>query len=375
MSAAEKFQQVVAERHEYAREWKKRTGGWVVGYLCTYVPEEIFYAAGVLPVRIIGSHEPESVTSPYIFGMFCSYCRDCLAQGLQGRYEYLDAISTAHCCVHSFQTFDSWRRHVPAEHSYYVAMPQLIQSRGALGSMLSEIRVLKERLEADLGRSIPTEEVEKAMKVYDRNRRLMRQVYELRKRDNPPITGAECMEMVIASQVMDKEEHSQMVEALLKELEGDPPEREAGVRLMLAGHTDNVDVMRVIEELGTTVVVDDLCSGSRYFWNECPKDGDLLTSLARRYLERPPCPMKDLHGVRIRPGYLLNLAKEFRAQGAILMRQQFCDPHEYDMPAVKRLLEENGIPSLALEQDITMPLGQLRTRVEAHLELVQQEIA
>ncbi|MDP6510056.1 MAG: 2-hydroxyacyl-CoA dehydratase [Dehalococcoidia bacterium] len=375
MSAAERLQQVVTDRHQYAQEWKKRTGGKVVGYLCTYVPEEVFYAADILPVRIVGSHEPESVTSPYVFGMFCSYCRDCLAQGLQGRYDYLDAVSTAHCCVHSYQTFDSWKRHIPAEHFYYVSMPQLINSRGAQRSMLSEIQVLKERVETDLGLSISTAKVEQAMKVYDRNRSLMRQVYELRRLDNPPITGAQCMDMVIASQIMDKEEHSQLVEEFLKEMEASSPKRETGVRLMVAGHTDSVDVIRVIEELGTTVVADDLCFGSRYFWNTSPDGSDPLTAMARRYLERPPCPMKDLHGVRIRPQYLLEMAKNFGVQGAVLIRQQFCDPHEYDMPAVKRLLEENGIPSIDLEQDITMPLGQLRTRVEAHLELVQQEIA
>ena len=70
----------------------QRTGGKVIGYFCTYVPEEILHAAGVLPVRILGSHEPQDVTEPHIFGMYCPFCRDCLAQGLQGRYDYLDGI-------------------------------------------------------------------------------------------------------------------------------------------------------------------------------------------------------------------------------------------------------------------------------------------
>jgi len=368
------FGQAVDQRHQYAREWKQRTGGRVVGYLCTYVPEEVFYAAGMLPVRIMGSHEPESVTSPYIFGQFCSYCRDCLAQGLQGRYDYLDAVATAHCCVHSFQTFDSWQRHIPVGHFYYVNMPQLVRSRGALGSMTREMGLLKERLEGDLGQAISTQSLEKAISIYNRNRRLMGQVYKLRQRDNPPISGTECMEMVMASQVMDKEEHSRLVEGLLQRLEANAPERPAGVRLMLAGQTDSVDMLRVIEDLGATVVVDDLCFGSRYFWNEATMASDPLVALARRYLERPPCPMKDLHGVRVRPEYLLGLAREYRAQGAVLIRQQFCDPHEYDMPAIKRLLDKNGIPTIVLEQDITVPLGQLRTRVEAHLEMVRQEV-
>ncbi|MEK7847858.1 MAG: 2-hydroxyacyl-CoA dehydratase [Chloroflexota bacterium] len=254
-------------------------------------------------------------------------------------------------------------------------MPQLIQSRGALPSMLKEIQALKERLEADTGHSISTTAIRQAVNAYNQNRRLTHQVYEFRKRENPPITGAQCMEMVMASQVMEKKEHSRLLRSLLKELEADPPQREPGVRLMVAGQTDSLDVMKVIEDLGTTVVVDDLCFGSRYFWNEARDGADPLNALAKRYLERPPCPMKDLHGVRIRPDYLLGLAKEYGAQGAILVRQQFCDPHEYDMPVVKRLLEKNGIPALVLETDITIPLGQLRTRVEAHLELVQQEIA
>ena len=369
------FRDAIDHRHQYAQAWKQRTGGQVLGYMCTYVPEEIFSAAGMLPVRIMGSHEPESVTSPYIFGLFCSYCRDCLAQGLQGRYGYLDAVATAHCCVHSFQTFDSWRRHIPAGHFYYVNMPQLVRSWGALKSMTREMGLLKEHLEADLGRAISTQALEKAIGAYNRNRRLMGQVYELRKRDNPPISGVECMEMVMASQLMDKEEHSRLVEGLLQGMENNPSGRPAGVRLLVAGQTDSVDTIRVIEELGATVVADDLCFGSRYFLNEVANTGDPLIALARRYLERPPCPMKDLHGVRIRPEYLLGLAKEYRAQGAVLIRQQFCDPHEYDMPAIQRLLDKNGIPTIILEQDITVPLGQLRTRVEAHLEMVQQEIA
>ena len=74
-------------RHDYALEWKERTGGKVMGYFCTYVPEEILYAADILPVRILGSHEPQDVTEPHIFAMFCPFCRDCLAQGLNDSSE------------------------------------------------------------------------------------------------------------------------------------------------------------------------------------------------------------------------------------------------------------------------------------------------
>ena len=61
-----KFRAWYAYRHEYARVWKERTGGKVIGTFCTYVPEELICAAGILPVRILGSHEPEDITDQHI---------------------------------------------------------------------------------------------------------------------------------------------------------------------------------------------------------------------------------------------------------------------------------------------------------------------
>ncbi|MDO8635519.1 MAG: 2-hydroxyacyl-CoA dehydratase family protein, partial [Dehalococcoidia bacterium] len=67
----ENFHQVVKNRHRYAKEWKTRTGGKVVGCFCSYVPEEILYAAGILPVRLLGSNEPQDISESHIASMFC----------------------------------------------------------------------------------------------------------------------------------------------------------------------------------------------------------------------------------------------------------------------------------------------------------------
>ncbi|KUK52286.1 MAG: Benzoyl-CoA reductase, bzd-type, N subunit [Desulfotomaculum sp. 46_296] len=91
----EKFMEWYENRHDYARQWKEKNGGKVIGFFCTYVPEEILYAADILPVRVLGSHQPQNVTEPHIFGMYCPFCRDVLAQGLQGRYEYLGSKGEA----------------------------------------------------------------------------------------------------------------------------------------------------------------------------------------------------------------------------------------------------------------------------------------
>lgn len=361
-------------RHEYAREWRAKTGGEVLGYFCTYVPEELIYAAGVLPVRILGSHEAESVTEPHIFAMYCPFCRDCLAQGLQRRYGYLDGIMISQSCLHMRQAFTSWKIHIPVEYNYYLYMPHGVQSARAYPYLRGELEDFKKSLEEWTGKTITNEKLDKATEVHNTNRRLMRQIYELRKKDRPPITGLEAMEMVISSQVTDKEEHNRALKDLLKELPERRVERETGTRLMILGsENDDTEFMSMIESMGATIVIDEHCTGSRYFWNEVIPKEDRLSAIAARYIDRPACPSKDWPE-RTRLPHILKLAQDYNVQGALLIQQKFCNPHGMDIPAIKKNLEKNAIPTLFLEFDITVPAGQFKTRVEAFLETFQLSI-
>jgi benzoyl-CoA reductase subunit C len=367
------FHEVVNNRHQYAQRWKGKTGRKVMGYLCTYVPEELIYAAGILPVRILGSHESQDITQSHISEMYCPFCRDCLAQGLKGRYSYLDGLTHANSCIHIRQTFDSWRRHVPISYSYYLVMPAHVESHRAQGCLVGELTEFKHSLEQWIGQPISEIALDKAIEVYNTNRRLMREVYELRKNESPPISGAESMEIVLSSMFMDKEEHNQLLQQALGELQKRQDGAEPRVRLMTLGsENDNVDFVRLTESLGAHIVIDDLCTGSRYFWNEIILEGDRLSAIATRYINRPPCPHKDLQERRRFP-HILNLAKDWNAQGVIVAQQKFCDIHGYDIPSIQSLLWENGIPTLFLELDVTIPAGQFRTRIEAFLEILQLE--
>jgi len=369
----EKFGRWHKDRHEYARRWKRETGGTVVGYFCTYVPEEVIYAAGILLVRILGGHEPEDVTAPHIISMYCPFCRDCLAQGLKGKYDYLDGIVIAQSCMHIRQTFHSWRMHLPIDYSYYINMPHHVQSPRAKPYLAGELAEFKKSLEDWIGRPVSEEALDQAIDTYNTSRRLMKQVYELRQATNPPLTGLEAMQMVVSSQLTDKKEHSQAVAEILAELPTRKPKRDPGVRLMIIGsESDDVEFARMVESLGATLVIDDQCTGSRYFWNEVFPHGNRLEAIAARYVDRVPCPSKDWPQWT-RFGHILKLAKDFDVQGALLVQQKFCDPHECDMPPLEQLLKKNDIPSLFLEFDVTVPVGQFRTRVEAFLEMLRAE--
>ncbi|MEW6742206.1 MAG: benzoyl-CoA reductase, bzd-type, subunit N [Planctomycetota bacterium] len=367
----EMFKEWFEVRHEYAREWRKKTGGKVLGCFCTYVPEEILVAADVLPVRLLGSHQPQNVTEPHIFGMFCPFCRDVLAQGLQGRYEYLDGIMISQSCLHLRQAYTSWDLHVPVGFSHYLPMPHHVQSPHAVAFARAEFDVFRKKVEKWTGKAITDDDLLRGIDIVNRDRQLMKQVYELRKREAVPISGLESMYMVVSSQMTDKQEHARIVGEVLRELA--QRKLKTGTRLMLLGsENDDSEFIGMVESVGATIVQDDHCTGTRYFWDEVELDGDPLTAIAERYVNRLPCPTKDWPQRR-RIERIQQFAKDWNARGAIVIQQKFCDPHELDIPAIRKHLEDAGVKTLFLELDVTVPVGQFKIRVEAFLEMLAEE--
>ncbi len=374
MGAIEKFQEVSATRHQYAQDWKKKHNGKVIGWLCSYSPVEIMYASGMLPVRILGSHEVQDVTDRYLFPTVCPFSRDALAQGLKGRYNYLDGITMARTCSHVQGTYDNWKNYVPTPFKYYIWQPNHVQSPRAIPLMVQEYKGFIAALEKFTGQKITDEALNNAIELYNTNRKLMKQVYEFRKQEVPPITGAECMEMVVASQLMDVAEHNKLLEELLKELPNRKLDRNPGLRLMMVGsEMDDIVFVKMMEELGCTIVIDEHCTGSRYFWDEVKPGKDPLTAIAARYVNRWVCPAVS---AEFKPRFdrVLQHAKDWKVQGTLVYQQKFCDPHEFDIPHLLKIFKENNIPTLVLEFDVTIPFGQFRTRIEAFLEMLELEL-
>ena len=360
-------------RHQYARQWKEQTGGKVVGTFCTYVPEEILYAANILPVRIFGSHEPETVSDTHILSMYCFFCRDCLAQGLNGKYDYLDGIVISQSCMHIRQAYQSWRLHLPVDYSYYINMPHHVQSSRAKPYLAGELNEFKASLEKWKGTPITDEDLDRGIEICNTQRRLMRQAYALRQAENPPVSGLEAMQMVVSSQLTDKREHSQLLREVLERLPRRGIKDDPGVRLMIVGsENDDLEFLGMVESMGASIVSDDHCTGSRYFWSDVIEGEDRLQAIADRYVNRVPCPSKDWPKWK-RFDHILSMAKDYNVEGVLLLQQKFCDPHEADMPPLAQLLKENNIPSLFLELSGTMPSGQFQVRVEAFLEMLREE--
>lgn len=377
-----KFRDIVDNRHDYARKWKEENVRPVIGYYCTYTPVEILYAAGALPVRVFGGHRTKEVSSsdPYIFrGMWCPFSRDVLSQGLLGKYDYLDGIAMASSCYHMRQAFWSWEREVLGEDQFfhYLVMPHGSQQPGSEEYYLEELKDFKKSVEDHFGVEITDEDLREAIDVYNKNRRLMKKVYEYRKADEPRVSGLNAKEMVQASQISDPADHNEILEQVLNDLEGELEGRKTKHRLMMIGsENDDREFMHMVEEelpFDITVVVEEECVGTRAFWDEVDEDGDPLMNIAERYVRRIPCPNKDWPHRR-RLDRIKELVEEYNVDGVLLFQQKFCDPHELDIPRIQEYLEDElNIPKYFLEFEVSVPAGQFRTRVEAFAEQLEME--
>jgi benzoyl-CoA reductase subunit C len=369
----ERFQKVLENHHQYARDWKARTGGKVIGYFCPYVAEEVAYAAGVLPVRLLSENEPDDTTDRYFYGN-CNCTRDILNQILKGRFDYLDGAVHANGCEWQERTFESWKFHKPLPYMQYVYTSNYVEGIRVSDALRAELAAFKKSLEEWTGKAITNEALDNAIDVYNTNRRLMRQVYELRREDNPKVSGAEAMDMVLASQIMDKAEHNRMLTEVLKEL---PKRKGLGkerVRVMYRGSpSHNTKMERLIESLGATIVIDELCTGSAYFWNEVIPQEDRLIAIARRYLDKPPCPEKEIRYAS-RPAHILQLIERFNVQGVIIDKQIYCDPHGSDNHQIWAALKERHVPFHYIERDTTLPVGDTEARIEAFIDMLHPEL-
>jgi bzd-type benzoyl-CoA reductase N subunit len=382
----ERFKQIYNDRYAIANEHKER-GQRIMGWVCTYVPEEIIYASGAFPFRILGGNDPETpMADAHLYSNVCSFVRSCFEERLKGDLDFLDGFIGVTSCDHIRRLYDVWDTFSPARFTRIMGVPCKV-SKATLKYFAKDILHLKEGLEEEFNITISEDTVFNAIKTYNDTRRLLYQLYDWRKTDPPKIFGWEASEIIRASWFLPKNEFNNMLTQFIRDFEGGQgaetkkkggsngvPERpeEGNFRLMVVGsELDDPRYIKAIEDLGATVVVDDLCCGSRYFWEFVAEDGDPYLALSQRYLTRPYCPRTHPHSIR--GEHLKRLAKEYKVDGVILQSIKFCDSHAASYPMVRDDFKELDIPIIYVEREYTFSgAGQLKTRVQAFLELLEE---
>jgi bzd-type benzoyl-CoA reductase N subunit len=352
----------------------KARGQKVMGWVCTYVPEELFHAAGALPVRISGYARETDLQdgTAYFYVNNCSFARSCLQLGLRGEYDYLDGFVAGSTCDAARRLFDLWRHYVPVPFTHVMTVPRKYTDR-ALDLYFTQVLEMKKGLEEHLGVGITAQALMNSIALYNESRSLLRALNDLRKLDESPIDGSQTMEVLNAGSRMPKETFNGCLRELLRSLENSQQHRKCRARIMIAGSAlNNAEFIRSIEQVGGLVVTDELCTGTRY-WADPVAVGDHeepLKAIARRYLNNFPCAR--MYPSEERFQRMLHLVREFRVDGVISQTIRYCSPYSNDLPLLSDVLNRNGIPMLSLDVEYgTSGSGQILTRVQAFLEMLE----
>ncbi len=359
----------------------KNEGRKVIGYLSALCPIEILTAAGVIPIRLRGN-ATEAITKAdaYMETMVCPFVRNVFDTALKGKYAFLDGMVLPHQCDSMDRTYDVWSRNLRFPYWHFLNYPHLADDP-SIEFTREILRIFIKTLEEFTGTPITDHDLAQAVKAHNWNRQAMRELYELRKGENPLISGAEMMKVLVAAMSLPVGESTILIKGVTNELKARQPHaRPRKVRLMLVGdQIDDVVIMEAMEGKGACVTMDDLSIGSKMYWGDVEATADPIQGIAERYLRKLKIPTTfvgsgETYGENLeaRFGHMRRYIREFRIKGVILFVYKYCDPYGFEVPAVKEFIESAGTPVLCLEDEYgTSSLGRMQTRIEAFVEMVE----
>ncbi|MBI2859874.1 MAG: 2-hydroxyacyl-CoA dehydratase [Chloroflexi bacterium] len=363
----------------------KAGGRKVFGYLDAYPVLEMLTALDIIPYAILGDlDEPITRADTCLPTVVCPFLRSIMDLGLKGRYDFLDGIAMAHSCEVAEKVAHIWRIYLKPGYAHFIDTPHTTHA-SAIRQHRELLQEFKNTLESFAGKQITPERLKQAIALHNRQRDLVRQLYDLRKPDPPLISGAEMLQVEIAVMSLPVEEGNELLTEVInnvRERRDVPPLKP--VRLLLWGSMiDDTALLDVIESAGANVVIDDTFVGTRAFFSKVELTDDPLDDLARRYLvgiQNPRTfrenPISDgrkdyMADLESRFGYLKEYIQEWNVNGVILQALRYCDIHAYEVPSLRDYLNRIGLPSTYLEHDYSKAaMEQLRTRVQAFIEVI-----
>ena len=371
MSAMEKFIEAIPLENPWINNWKKE-GKKVLGYFCSYIPEEIIYAADILPIRMRARTCTDTpMGDAYMTPTTCSFTRCCLELANRNEYNFLDGIISCNCCDQIRRLYDNIRYKAPFPFHYIMGIPGYV-SNTTIDWLKHEITKFKQTIEANFSVNITEEKIRNAIKIYNKSRTLLKELYSLRKQDKPPITGTDMMNIISAGVSIPREQFNELLTQQLKEIGSGDGISDFKNRLMVVGSMlDEPEYFKVIEDLGGLIVTDSLCLGTRYFWDLVDENLNPIDALAERYLSKISCPrMTD--GYLERAEFMMEMIKDFNVDGVIFERMKFCALWWAEIFMLRNTLKEEGIPFLDLEREYVLSgTGAMKTRVQTFIEILE----
>jgi len=365
------------------RDWRSSHNQKIIGCLPMYIPEEIIHAAGILPIVLMGEDIP-TAANEFIQTNTCDVVRSTLDAAVLGKLDFLDGLVFSDICDPVQFLAGVWKIAHPTPYFHVLDIPHKLSpsSREYLLKVWQEFRTSLEELS---GKRITDQELNKSIHLYNQNRSLLRQLYDLRRANPGLISASDMVNIISVGLFMPKEEHNALLSELLVKAEGKKT-KGTGVGLMLGGYLCQKppeEVLDLIEELGGVILDDEMYIGARYFAGEVMENNDPMVALVDYYINRIPCTTMHYpeHYLRTSatvrqdyPQFLIDTFKKSGADGLVILIVPFCDPYGFKYPTINAKLNEASVPFLMLETGLDKgALGTVRTRIQAFLEMLQNQ--
>ena len=355
-----------------------------VGNVCYQIPEVLLSLPGTFTVRLraprTGSME---MGTYYLTSFLCEYSRALLERAIEGGYRFLDCLFTPdgctmlNRCVENMELLETMDK---KDFFYrYLEVPMKADDNG-INLYVSEFRrKILNTLTEKFGIDTSDEALRTAVENHNKVCRLITELGEFRKEDNPRITGYEFHIICMATYVCPKDMLIEKLEQTLEEVRHREPDTKSKYRarvVLVGSEIDDVDMVKLIEDSGALVVGDRFCYGSMPGREviELNDTEDVLTQIYRYYMMACMCPRHmNMEKMNRRREYVHEIAQEYKADGIIYEQMKFCDPWAYERVVGTYVMrEEYKYPVLSIDRPYAVgSSGQIRTRVQAFVESIE----
>jgi benzoyl-CoA reductase/2-hydroxyglutaryl-CoA dehydratase subunit BcrC/BadD/HgdB len=359
----------------------KIDGKHIIGTFCIYVPEELILALDGVSIGLcagadVGAEEAEK----YIPRNTCALIKGFMGFKLAGLCPYVESADL----IVGETTCDGKKKAYEMFHQITgkVYVMELPNKKGDDGRTLwrNEVKRLADKLSEVTGKQLTVEGLRKAAGVVNEKRKALQRLSQLRSYDPAPISG---LDALLINQISFYDDPVRFI-AKLNDLCDELDERvKSGVgvaakgtpRVLISGSPmaiPNWKLHFVVESSGGVVVGEESCVGERNFKTLLP-DFSSVEEAVEKMADRSMtvnCACFTPNDDRMTD--IETMSGALHAQGVIHYALQFCTPYMYEAYKAKDAVEAMGLPFLKIETDYSMEdMGQLKTRVEAFLEILK----
>ena len=365
-------------------EQAKADGGLAVGYTCYHIPEPLLNVGNCFSVRLRAPRTGSlDIATYYMSNYTCEYARALVERGIEGGYQFLDALAGVDACSMMNRAMEHFEiLKVNTNPNFFVThcdIPYKIESY-TLESYVKQMRLrVLDRLTKNYGVDTSDAAIRKAVEEHNEVCRIITEIGQMRKAENPVITGYEFHVLNLVTYTCPKALILPYLRETLEELKTRQPDPKPAFRAKVAivgSEIDDPSLTKLIEGCGALVVSDRYCFGSTPGREviELNDEEDALTQICLHVMRHSECARYIADDkVQQRRDTADRLAREYNADGIIYEQMKYCDYWGFERALVSHIMsEEYGWPVLSIDRLYHNGVsGQLRTRVQAFVESLE----